>query len=144
MPRPTGVTVLAILDMVGGIIALLGGGLILAGSSYLGTLGYGQFAGLAAAFGGGLLVVGVLAIVVGYGMWSGKGWAYLLSIVLYILGIVTSLGSLAFGNYSSIVGLVIYIIIIWYLWKPHVKAYFGRGAPPPMAPASMPPPSTTP
>jgi len=74
-----------------------------------------------------VLLFGVLAVVVGLGMWTRKGWAWTLAIVLYGLGVIVSLVNIAIGRLSEIVSLAIDLLIIWYLWKPHVKAYFGRG-----------------
>jgi hypothetical protein len=128
-PRPTGVAVLAILDLIAGILALLGGIFVaaLGGSGLLALYGYGFFSGFVAFIGFFIIIVGVLAIVVGWGMWSGKGWAWILAIILYALGALTSLLSLAGGNVSSVVGLLIDALLLWYMFRPHVKAYFGRG-----------------
>lgn len=131
-PRPTGVTILAILDLIGGVLAIIAGGTLAAvgGSGILGTLGYGSLlGGLVAVLGGAILVFGFLAVTVGYGLWSGKSWAWMVAIALYAIGALFSLGSLALGSYSSIISLAIYALVIWYLMKPHVKAYFGRGTP---------------
>ena len=143
-PRPTGVAILAILDIIGGIIALLVGGLLAVGSSAL-TAFYGTFifAGFLAVIGGIVAVVGILAVLVGWGLWSGKGWAWTLAFVLAILGIVGGLISVAFGGFTSVVGLLIDVLIVWYLLRPHVKAYFGRGiaAAQPASMAQNPPPT---
>lgn len=128
-PRPTGVAILAILDIVVGILALLGGIFIaaLGGSGLLALYGYGFFNGFVAVVGGFIIVIGILAIIVGWGMWSGKEWAWLLAIILYGLGALSGLLSLAGGNLSSVVGLPIDVLLLWYMFRPHVKAFFGRG-----------------
>jgi hypothetical protein len=77
-------------------------------------------------------------------MWTGKGWAWILAVILYGLGALSSLISLAAGALSSIVGLLIYAFLLWYLWRPHVKAFFGRGQTVQTAPMSPSvPPATT-
>jgi hypothetical protein len=128
-PRPTGIAILAILDFIGGVLLLLGGAFLAAigGSSILTTYGYGAFSGVVTVFGGIAVVLGLFAIFVGWGLWSGKSWAWTLAVVLYILGALTSLVGLAGGSLGSIVPLILYALILWYLWKPHVKAYFGKG-----------------
>jgi hypothetical protein len=74
-PRPTGVAILAILDLLAGVIALLGGVFVvgLGGSGLLSQLGYGFFSGFFVVIGGVVIVVGLLALLVGWGMWTGKG-----------------------------------------------------------------------
>lgn len=144
-PRPTGVALLAILDLLFGILALLGGIFIAAigGSGLLTLYGYGFFSGFVAVAGGFVIIIGILAIVVGWGMWSGKEWAWLLAIILYGLGALTGLLSLAGGNLSSVVGLLIDALLLWYLFRPHVKAFFGRGTGAQPAPMMQSAPPTT-
>ncbi len=144
-PRPTGVAVLAILDLLAGILALIGGIFIaaLGGSGLLALYGYGFFSGFVAVAGGFVIIIGLLAIVVGWGMWSGKEWAWILAIILYALGALSSLLSLAGGNLSSVVGLLINALLLWYMFRPHVKAFFGKGTGTQPAPMMQPAPPTT-
>src|SRR5579863_8598384 len=147
--RPTGVTILAILYLLFGVVALLLGALLAAagGSGVLNSVGYGGLSGIVSVIGGGVAIAGVLGILVGWGMWSGKGWARLVALVLSVIGLIGGLGSLAIGSFSGIVSLIIDALVIWYLFRPHVKAYFGGGQPapmPPQSPMSPPPPVPTP
>ncbi len=130
MERPTGVTILAVLEIIAGILMLFG----TAGMLFLATLGgkmpgvgifFGMFA-LAMAF--IFIVLAVLAFVVAYGLWNGRGWAWWLAIILSAISLITNLGSLVTGNPGGIVGLVIAIVILYYLTRPHVKRFFGRPA----------------
>jgi hypothetical protein len=143
--RPTGITILAILELIGGIFGLLGGILLIGvgGSGILSSLGYGIASGLIAALGGGVVVFSLFALLMGWGMWTGKGWAWIIAVILYILGALANLASLAIGVYTSIVGLVIAALILWYLWRPHVKAFFGRGPQAQASPAPQPAPTAT-
>ncbi len=153
--RPTGVTVLAILEILGGL-AGLGGGAVLIGvaalvsSADFATL-YPQLSGIGGvstilyALGALVLIFGILGLILGVGFLGGKGWAWTLGIVVGILNIVLSVVQTAIGFYSSIVGIIFPIIIIYYLMRPHVKAFFGKGPamaagmqPPPMMSSSMP------
>jgi hypothetical protein len=151
--RPTGIAILAILELIGGVIVLLAGiGLAALGGSLLTALGYPVFGGLAALIGGGLAVIGgglavfgLVALGVGWGLWTGKGWAWWLAVILSILGVLGSLASVAVGSPTSIVGLIVDAVILWYLFRPHVQAFFGRGvsqlAPQPAA--QQPPPAAS-
>jgi hypothetical protein len=153
--RPTGVTVLAILEILGGL-AGLGGGAVLIGvaalvsSSNFATL-YPQLAGIGSvstvlyALGALALVFGILGLVLGVGFLGGKSWAWTLGIVVGVLNIIVSLVETGIGFYSDIIGIIFPIIIIYYLMRPHVKAFFGKGPamaggmqPPPMMSSSMP------
>lgn len=129
--RPLGISVLAMLDLVGGILALVGGGLVVTGSSTPTIYGHGAITGLAAMIVGVLFILlGILLFAAGWGGWSGKGWAWTLNIILGGLAIVIYLFSIVLGEWSYVVGLVIEPYILWYLWRPHVKAYFGKDGQP--------------
>ena len=146
-PRPTGITILAILGFIGGILAILGGALFVAvaSSGILSTYGVGMFSGFISLFGGIIIVIGLFAIFVSWGMWSGKSWAWYLAVVLYAIGVIFGLVLLVAGGLTGIVSLVIDLLLLWYMFRPHVKAYFGIGGRM-MQQAPMmqsPPPTTT-
>ena len=153
--RQTGVTVLAILEILGGLAGLVGGAALigvaaLVSSSNFATL-YPQLAGIGSvstllyALGALALIFGILGLVLGIGFLGGKGWAWTLGIVVGVLNIVVSIAETAIGFSSNIIGIIFPIIIIYYLMRPHVKAFFGKGPamaagmqPPPMMSSSMP------
>jgi purine-cytosine permease-like protein len=83
-----------------------------------------------------------------YGLWKGKGWAWTISIIVLFIGIAIDLtpvsitstgvfsnpGSNLLGDIvSGIVSIGINALIIYYLYRPHVKAYFGKTTPMPSA-----------
>ena len=146
--RPTGVTVLAILEILGGLAGLAGGALLIGiaaivSSSNFATLypqlaGIGNVSTLLYALGALALIFGILGFVLGIGFLGGKGWAWTLGIVVGVLNIIVSIAQTAIGFSSSIIGVIFPIIIIYYLMRPHVKAFFGKG--PAMAPGMQPPP----
>ena len=147
-PRPTGVTVLAVLDILGGIVGLGFGALLLLvaalSSSSLATQypALSTISGISTylyALGALSLILGILAIVIAIGFLGGRGWAWTLGIVTGIISIVISIAEAVLGFSSNIVGIIFQIIIIYYLTRPHVKAYFGKGTamPAPMQPPPM-------
>ena len=158
--RPTGVTLLAVLSILAGIVFLIGGagaitvGLVIgtyapsqissslatAGYPGLSSLGAGTIATILTVIGAVLLIVGILYLAVGAGFLGGKRWAWTLGIIGYIIGIVLNIVQIAFGAYTNVLGLVIGIIIVYYLTRPHVKAFFGKGGAMPASP--MPQPSS--
>ena len=83
--------------------------------------------GASIAIGGILLAMAIVSFVVAYGLLKGLGWAWTVTVILSIISIVLNAISIAAGNISSIISIIISGIILYYLYRPHVKAYFGKG-----------------
>ena len=142
MGRPVGVTILAILNFIGAAFCLLGGIGMILGGGFIATMlsqqgrgsagAAGILAGLGAAAGVFIIIVGGISALVGFGLWKLKGWARIVSIVLYgisaALQLLGLLGSLAHFNAFAVIWSVFWIavdaFIIMYLLKPEVKAAF--------------------
>jgi hypothetical protein len=127
--RPTGVTILAVLEALGGLVWLLAG----AGMMMLGALmpltgvEVPMFLGAIAGFMGVVfLVFGIIAFVLAYGLFTGKGWAWLWSLIFAVLGIVLALVEAMGSLGSAVLPIIIDLIIIYYLTRPHTKAFFGK------------------
>jgi hypothetical protein len=135
--RPTGVTIIAILNIISGIIMLIGGVALVAIGSALHSAfdgtdpGMSILAGMSGAFGiamGGIIfALAIFSFIVAYGLWNGKGWAWTLTVVLSIISIALNAISLAGANFGGIISMIISAVILYYLYRPHVKAYFGKG-----------------
>jgi len=97
-----------------------------------GAGGAGILAGLGAAAGVMIIICGGVSALIGFGLLKLKGWARIVSIVLYgisaALQLLGLLGSLAHFNAFAVIWSVFWIavdaFIIWYLLKPEVKAAF--------------------
>jgi len=136
--RPTGVTIIAILNIIGGIIMLIIGFGLAAISSILPTMtaidpnasGQMALAGLlgpaGVALGGIFIILGIISFIVAWGLLKGKGWAWSLTMILSIISIIISIVSLVGGNFGGVANIIISGIIIYYLYRPHVKAFFGK------------------
>jgi hypothetical protein len=126
--RPTGITILAVLQSFAGLGTLLLGILLVLVGGLLGTVDLPAevpsfFTGaFAAAIGLVLIFIGIISFVVAYGFWNGRGWGWTIGIVVNVIGAITDLASLP----SSILGLFLSGIILYYLTRPHVKRYFGK------------------
>jgi hypothetical protein len=164
--RPLGVTIIAILNIIGGIIMLVFGiGLITLGallptlppsvfnqSQIEGNFTAGQvppipagvppmglqslLGGVGIAFGAVLVALAIVSFIVAYGLLKGKGWAWTVTLILSIISIVWNAITIATAaNFGGIISIIISAIIIYYLYRPHVKAFFGKGVsrPPPAA-----------
>lgn len=127
MQRPTGITVMAVLSAIGGVFGQLASLALLGlGTAVSATGGLGGLAFLAGII---VLAYSVLSLVLAYGFWTLKPWAWPLGIGVQVLGIIQAV--LQFMNNSTnVVSLVISLaiagVILWYLYQPHVKAAFGR------------------
>jgi len=147
--RPTGVTILAVLAILGAIFLLFSGAVLIglglvigtyaasqitsslaaAGYPGLASLGAGTIAAIITAFGAIFLILGLLDVALGVGFLGGKGWAWTLGMIVSVINIVWNILQIGFGSYSSAFGVIIFVIIAYYLTRPHVKAFFGRGGP---------------
>lgn len=151
--RPVGVTIIAILAIVGGILLLFGGIALVALAPILSQININDdngtsnssfslningtdvtiprnslflFGGFLGIIGGMLIVIGIAGFVVAWGLLTGKGWAWIFTIIVAIISIILNLILVISGSIESVIGLIIYGIIIYYLYRPSVKSYFGR------------------
>jgi hypothetical protein len=175
--RPTGVTIIAILNIIVGIILLLGGIAFIAAGIALSSLppsafedgnlaaddsDIDDFSGIPPSLIGGgpvaigsvMIAIGIVSFIVAYGLLKGMGWAWtvtvVLSIISSVLSVITTIATvqallwLGLGiillpavpmdpsppppPFGGIASIIISGIIIYYLYRPHVKAYFGKAA----------------
>jgi uncharacterized membrane protein (DUF2068 family) len=150
--RPTGVTIIAVLAIIAGALLLFGGMGLVALAPFIGQIKVndatnisntslslnvngtvvtipntlfvlGGFIGILGAM---LIVLGIANFVVAWGLLKGKGWAWIVTIIINIISSVLNIVSIVAGSIGSIGGLIINGIIIYYLYRPNVKSYFGR------------------
>jgi uncharacterized membrane protein (DUF2068 family) len=108
--RPLGVTIIAILLILGGLIWLVSG-LIL----------------LIILVGIVFLALGIAYLVMAYGLLKGRGWAWTISLILSGIGVIAGIYHIAQNNLGGgIVSIIINGVIIYYLYRPNVKAFFGK------------------
>ena len=126
LSRPLGVTIIGVLYLLVGILALIGGiGLIGAGS-LIGVAGLGALAGVP------LIIVGVIDLLLGWGCFKGWGWVWTVAVIFGVINILIALynwwvaGHTMGGLFGTAVALIIPLIILWYLFKENVKQWFGK------------------
>jgi len=126
--RPTGVTILAVLALIGGVFGILGALALMLGGAAASTVDAG--------IGGSALIYGILSLAIsvaylafGIGAWGLKPWAWSLGIIIAGASVLLSLISILLG-WNTISGVIINVVvsgvILYYLFTPGVKAAFGR------------------
>ena len=139
--RPFGVTLLAVLHVIQAVVVFLIGVALVAVGEFVSRRLFGVphlLREILWVIGGVLIIFGLLYLVLAYGLWTGKGWAWLISLILAGLGVLGSLLSLLRGGVVAIITLLLDVLIIYYLIRPNVKAFFGRSAPQPAPPIVQP------
>jgi len=107
--RPLGVTIIAILVAIGGILEIIGGILLLS-SPFFGLF---------------TIILGVLALILAWGLWTLQSWAFWATIILEVISAIENLVSLIRGNGGSVIGLIVAVVIIAYmLYDRNVRAAF--------------------
>ena len=117
--RPKGIAFIAILTLVSGLISIFSGDVI-------------------------FLLLGIVSVIMFYGLLKGREWAWSLTVIVSVFNIVSSATFLAssFFNFpitnnnnplvlgSMILAYKIGInaIILYYLYRPHVKIFFGKSS----------------
>ena len=150
--RPVGVTIIAILTIIGGIFLLFGGVVFVTLAPIISQLNIENnntsnssislnvngtdvtipnqaiflLGGFMGAVGAILIVIGLASFVVAWGLLTGKGWAWIVTIIIIIISIIMNIILVVFGGIENVINLIINGIIIYYLYRPSVKSYFGR------------------
>ena len=122
--RPDGITLLSALFWVLALLAIIGGIIMMVTSNAIIELIEEEgkdvphevidlldslFIGISII----LIIIGVLYIIAGWGLWTMKSWARLVAIILAIISVL---------NFP--IGTILGIIILWYLFKPEIKEAF--------------------
>ena len=116
--RPTGVTILAALEIISGIVAIVGGFFFATLSAMM--MSTDVFGAFGVVISGVLIAIGIVSFIMAWGLLQGKSWAWTFTLILTIISLIFDLPSF------NVIGLVINAIILYYLFRPHVKAYFGK------------------
>jgi hypothetical protein len=128
MKRPVGVVIIGILAIIGAVLGILGALAIIG----VGGLAAGAGAGVV---GGGTIVIGVIYLIISVlllifaiSFLSLKPWAWWGMLVMLGISIVWAIIGMAVGDFSvsALIGIIIDVLIIAYLYSKNVKeAFFG-------------------
>jgi len=142
MNRPFGVTLLALLHVLQAILAFIIGLVLVALGTFLPRFltqfpRLARHTGLFEIIGAIAIIVASLYLLLSYGLWTGKGWAWTISLILAGLGIILSLVTLILrGGVGGVIALILDAVIIYYLTRVNVKAFFGKTQPPDTFPSA--------
>jgi uncharacterized membrane protein (DUF2068 family) len=156
--RPTGVTILGVLFVIAGAFTLLGGIATLVAIPFVSNVNpnvignnelqlngqqplltpseqtaLAQGSGsILTVLGAVLIPLGIASLVVAYGLFKGKSWAWFVAVVLSIIGLAVNVISLVTSNMGAIAGALVGIaingIVLYYLSRRNVREYFGKVA----------------
>jgi hypothetical protein len=119
--KPTGVLLLAILQLIGALLNLAVGVLLLMVAMEAGFLAI-LFAFPALI----IFIVGLIGLILFYGLYTLKGWAWLWALIfnlLAVLGGLLRIGELM-TDYLGLAGFIVNLIVFIYLLLPSTRAYF--------------------
>lgn len=127
MRRPTGITIIAILLAISGVVSVVVG--LSAAGVY--DLGMGGAAGNEAQ-GWADVIVGVITLLVSYGLWTLAGWAWTISVVVVGIRVLIGVWAVVVQGLDSSLGVqalvqaVVNVLILLYLFSGGVRAAFSR------------------
>ena len=78
------------------------------------------------SIGGVLTAIGIGYLAVSYCLFRGRVWAWSITLILSYIGIVIAIISILSGNFVPVINLAINIAIVYFLYRPQVKAFFGK------------------
>jgi hypothetical protein len=117
--RPTVVKILVLIVAVGSIIPVLAGVMMLTGGAYEGYFMQELLSQILPTY---YVLIGVIGLVVAWGLWIGRGWAWILALIIFIIGIIMDLVTLPTG----IVGVVIDAIVLYLLTRSDTRKFCGK------------------
>ena len=135
--RPTGVTLLAIVFILLGLLSLFWSLLVFGFGAATGVVGTLFGDDVMATVGGAQTINGIVGVVgavidlvVAYGLLALKRWAWLLALVGVGISVVSGVLGLFSGGFVAVccgvIGLIIPAGILYYLLQPEVRQAFGR------------------
>ncbi|MBE6523239.1 MAG: hypothetical protein E7Z62_09000 [Thermoplasmata archaeon] len=122
--RPILITIIAILEFLLGLLLLVGGILLIAGVVSAGDIDP-EFADLGNAASIAMIVVGLINIVIAGGFWNGWSIMWYIGLIVNGIGLIVAIYGLITTGIGSAIPLVIYAVILFYLFRPGVKEFFG-------------------
>lgn len=141
--RPRGVTIAATVNIIVGIAGLFFGIGFIAQDALLHPIIESAFdlprrnlsteqastPGFGIALGAAFVPLAIVSFIVASGLLKGRRWAWTAALILSIISMVWYAFTVVIipSNGGRTLGVIIGAVTIYYLYRPHVKAYLGRG-----------------
>jgi len=133
--KPTGIDLLVIFTVIGGVFDFLGAVLLLVVTSlsisWLGKLLAPRvvtvISSVLAIISCLLLFSGIISLFLAYGLRNGRGWAWKWALTSAFIGLAAS--TILLGVGVGVVGVASNGLAIYYLTRPEIKAFFGKTTP---------------
>ncbi len=134
--RPVGVTILAVIAILGGVVSVVVGFSLIKSSTVVATASTTTLTGSIAVLFGALGVVsGLLELAFGIGAFQRSSWAWRFGIGTYVFNFLYYVATIfvdsahhstAASTSANVVSAIIALVIIAYINSAQVKRYFGR------------------
>jgi hypothetical protein len=72
------------------------------------------------------IAIGIACFLLAWGLFKAKGWAWTITVILAIISIIFSIMGVGSGGFINIINIIISGVILYYLYRPAVKSFFGR------------------
>jgi hypothetical protein len=114
---PRGILIISILTIISGLLLVM-----MSVYAFNLLLPLGGIYLMGPAF---LLILGIASLLTAYGLYMRKNWSWKLLLVLSGFGAAGYLLNVVNGQFISIFGVLYNAIIIYYMYRPHVRKYYG-------------------
>ena len=106
----------------------VGGGVLAGNSLPIGGVSIPLPLPLSIFVGAFLFLLGLAGVLMGWGLWTGKAWAWRITLFLAVLQVIWSVAQTYWVGVAVIqeLWIALQLAIVYCLYRPQVKAYFGR------------------
>ncbi len=118
--RPTAVKIMLVILVIGSVLPLVAGTMILAGGMDLSL--YFVEASLLWGFAAYYVLAGLVGLVLAWGLWRSYGWAWTITLIVSIIGIIIGVVTLPTGIASIVIdGIVAYLLV-----RRDTRMFYGK------------------
>ena len=71
------------------------------------------------------MIAGLINIVIAGGFWNGWKAIWYLAVIFGIIEILFDIVAIATGGFVAVIGLIIQALLLYYMFRPKVKEFFG-------------------
>jgi hypothetical protein len=117
--RPTVVKILVLIVIIGSVLPIVVGVMMLTGGAFEGYFMQELLSQILPTY---YVLVGVVGLLLAWGLWIGNGVAWILALIVHVIGIIMGLVTLPTG----IVGVVMDGIVVYLLMRSDTRKFCGK------------------